>query len=103
MKPSKLVNIFHSFLSIYVGIGWLLPGIHNKILLGFIPCIYANWLVDNNKCIFTRLEHYLLNKEGGQIDIKYEGFISKKLKSYNFNYSEKDIHNTLVIILFHSF
>ena len=99
MKLSKVVNLFHTGTSIYLSLGWLLPPIHNKILIGWIPCVFVNWLLDDNKCLLTRIEHHFLKKE----DKKYEGFVSKKLKSLNIELNEKEIDNILVIILLHSF
>ena len=84
MRLSKVINIFHSGLSVYLAFGWMLPLINNKLLIGFIPCVYVNWLVDGNKCMLTRLEgHYKeieAKKEGKKIYIHQEGFVKTKLK-----------------------
>ena len=102
MKLSKVVNLFHTGTSVYLSLGWILSPIHNKILLGWIPCVFVNWLLDDNKCLLTRVEHHFLKKEDKK-DINYEGFVSKKLKSLNIELTEKEIDNILVIILLHSF
>ena len=69
MKLSKAINTFHIGLSLYIAGGWMLSYIHNRILLLLIPLMYVNWLIDDNKCIFTRLEqHYK-----GVKDDKYQG------------------------------
>ena len=102
MKLSKVVNLFHTGSSVYLSLGWLLPPIHNKILVGWIPCVFVNWLLDDNKCLLTRIENHFLKKEDKK-DINYEGFVSRKLKSLNIELTEKEIDNILVIILLHSF
>ncbi len=63
MKLSRLINYLHTGLSVYLAFGWVLPDIHNKILIGIIPCVYVNWLLDNNKCIITKLENHFLKKK----------------------------------------
>ena len=106
-----MVSKLHLGLSIYIMSGWMLPVVNSKILLGLIPSMYANWLMDDTKCIFTRLEHHLLLKEkekekkkdDEEVDIKYEGFVSRLCKTYNINLSEADVHKGLVCISFHSF
>jgi hypothetical protein len=102
MKISKVINLFHTGISIYLSLGWILSPIHNKILVGWIPCVFVNWLLDDNQCLLTRIEHHFLKKKHIK-DVKYEGFISKKLNSLNIELTEKEIDNILVIILFHSF
>ena len=107
MKQSEILNKLHLSLSIYIMSGWMLPVVNSKILLGLIPSMYVNWLVDDTKCIFTRLEHHLLLKEkkkdDEEVDIIYEGFVSRLCKQYNINLSEADVHKGLVCISFHSF
>ena len=116
---SKIINGIHMGLCLYVSGGWMLPTINSKILVGFIPCIYVNWMVDNNKCILTKLEKYYHDKETithkkndnptkddnpNKDDNPYiEGFISSYLKTININLSDNDIHKFLVFITFHSF
>ena len=107
MKKSDIVSKIHVTLCVYLIGGWMLPLLNSKILIGFIPCVYANWLVDKHKCILTRLEHHFLEeeskKEDTKIDIKYEGFVSKILKKYDINLKDEDINKLLVIVTFHSF
>ena len=101
MEISRVINLFHSGLSIYLSTGWLLSPIHNKILLGFIPCVYFNWILDDKQCLLTKLEYYFTNTKSNKIH--YEGFISKKLKSMNIQLEETMIDQIISIILFHSF
>ena len=107
MKLSNVINIFHTGLSVYLAFGWMLPIINNKFLIGFIPSVYVNWLVDDNRCIITRLEQHYKEiedeKEGKKIYIHHEGFVQTKLKSYNIHLTRDTINNLLVGILFHSF
>jgi len=107
MKLSKVINIFHSGLSVYLAFGWMLPLINNKLLIGFIPCVYVNWLVDGKKCMLTRLEgHYREiedEKEGKKIHIHQEGFVQTKLKLYNIHLTEDIVNKFLVGIMFHTF
>ena len=107
MKLSYAINIFHTGLSVYLAFGWMLPIINNKILIGFVPCVYVNWLVDEHRCILTRLERYYKEiedeKEGKKIHIHQEGFVQTKLKSYNIHLTRDTINNLLVGIMFHSF
>ena len=63
IKLSEIVNKFHLFLSGYIVCGWMFSDIHSKILLGLIPSVYGNWLVNDHKCILTVLEHKLIEKE----------------------------------------
>ena len=106
MKISNAINIFHIGLSVYLAFGWMLPIINNKFLIGFIPCVYVNWLCDEHKCILTRLEKYYVEedeKEGKKIHIPNEGFVHTKLKSYNIHLSGDKVHKILVGIMFHTF
>ena len=109
MKKSDIINKIHLSLCIYLFVGWTLPPIHSKILLGFIPSIYVNWLLDDNRCILTRLEHYYLNQEkhkkgiSKNIEKEYDGFISNIMKKFNINLKEEDIDKLLIFITFHSF
>ena len=63
LKLSEIMNKFHLFLSGYIVVGWMFSDIHSKILLGLIPSVYVNWLVNDHKCILTVLEHKLNEKE----------------------------------------
>jgi hypothetical protein len=107
MKLSKIIHVFHMGVSLYVSCGWMFPIIHNKILIGFIPSIFVNWLVDEHRCILTRLEtHYaeIEDEKGGRkIHINNEGFIQTKLKSYNIHCSADIVNKFLLGIMFHTF
>ena len=85
---SKNIGLFHSLLSFYIAFGFLLSEGHQKLLIGLIPSMYGNWLMDDNKCIFTRLEDYFSRSpdkkdddDDGETNIKLEekGFITRKL------------------------
>ena len=107
MKLSIAINIFHTGLSLYLAFGWMLPIINNKILIGFIPSVYVNWLVDDNRCIITRLEQYYKEiedkKEGKKIHIHQEGFVQSKLKSYNIHLTGDKVNKLLIGVMFHTF
>ena len=85
--------------------GWLLPIINSKLLVLLIPAVYANWLVDDNKCLLTRAEHYYLDKEStkGERAIEYKGFINGICMKYNIYIKDDDMHKLLVGLSFHSF
>ena len=101
MKLSYAINICHTGLSVYLAFGWMLPIINNKFLIGFIPSVYVNWLIDDNRCIITRLEQD--EKEGKKIYIHKEGFVQTKLKSYNIHLSGDIVNKLLIGVMFHSF
>jgi len=108
MKISKVVSLFHSSVTGYIVLGWLIPYIiHSKILVLFIPSIYVSWLIDDNKCVLTRLENYYIKKELNGKDenkeLEDDGFIKNKFKSWNINLSDKNIHSLSVLTLFHTF
>jgi len=102
MKVSSIVNIFHSGVSVYLSTGWLLSSFHNQVLLGLIPTVYVNWLLDDNSCLLTKIENYFLKTES-TVNISKDGFISKKLQLFNIHLDEKTIDQLLTMILFHSF
>jgi hypothetical protein len=107
MKLSIAINIFHTGLSLYLAFGWMLPLINNKILIGFVPCVYFNWLVDDHRCILTRIEHHYIEleakKEERKIHIPTEGFVQSKLKSYNILLTRDSVNKLLIGVMFHTF
>jgi len=106
MLTSSLVNYFHSGVSGYIVLGWMLNDIiHSKILLLFIPSIYVNWLIDNNRCLLTRLENYYIKKElsNSKKVQNDDGFIKNKLKNMNIEISDENIHILSVLVIFHTF
>lgn len=124
LKLSEIVNKFHLFLSGYIFVGWMFSDIHSKILLGLIPSVYGNWLVNDNRCLLTVLEHKLIEVEGPmeenskKDDSKkdddskknddseeevYEGFFLKMLKSNNIDINNDDLNKILTVISYHSF
>ena len=72
LKLSEIVNKFHLFLSGYIFVGWMFSDIHSKILLGLIPSVYGNWLVNDHKCLLTVLEHKLIEVEESKVEVVYK-------------------------------
>ena len=125
IKLSEIVNKFHLFLSGYIVVGWMFSDIHSKILLGLIPSVYGNWLVNDHKCLLTVLEHMLIEKEtnddykkdDSKKDVSkkddskkdddgeevYEGFVLKMLKSHGIDINNDDLNKVLTVISYHSF
>jgi len=119
LKLSEIVNKFHLFLSGYIVVGWMFSDIHSKILLGLIPSVYGNWLVNDNKCLLTVLEHKLIEvEESKELDSKkddskkdnddkeeevYEGFFLKMIKSHGIDINNDDLNKILTVISYHSF
>lgn len=114
LKLSEIVNKFHLFLSGYIVCGWMFSDIHSKILLGLIPSVYGNWLVNDNKCLLTVLEHKLIeveevdskkddSKKGDDNEEVYEGFFLKILKSRGIDINNDDLNKILTVISYHSF
>ena len=117
LKLSEIVNKFHLFLSGYIVVGWMFSDIHSKILLGLIPSVYGNWLVNDNKCLLTVLEHKLIEvEESKELDSKkddskkddeeeevYEGFFLKMIKSHGIDINNDDLNKVLTVISYHSF
>lgn len=113
LKLSEIVNKFHLVLSGYIFVGWMFSDIHSKILLGLIPSVYGNWLVNDHKCLLTVLEHKLIEvEESKEVDSKkdddseeevYEGFFLKMLKSHGININNDDLNKILTVISYHSF
>ena len=111
LKLSEIVNKFHLFLSGYIVVGWMFSDIHSKILLGLIPSVYGNWLVNDHKCLLTVLEHKLIEVEKSkEVDSKkddneevYEGFFLKMLKSHGIDINNDDLNKILTVISYHSF
>ena len=117
LKLSEIVNKFHLFLSGYIFVGWMFSDIHSKILLGLIPSVYGNWLINDHKCLLTVLEHKLIEVEATKGDSKkdddskeddkeeavYEGFFLKMLKSHGIDINNDDLNKILTVISYHSF
>lgn len=119
LKLSEIVNKFHLFLSGYIVVGWMFSDIHSKILLGLIPSVYGNWLVNDNRCLLTVLEHKLIEVEGPMEENSkkdddskkddeeeeevYEGFFLKMLKSHGIDINNDDLNKILTVISYHSF
>ena len=99
---SKSIHNFHTFLSVYLLCGWMIPSKENQqFLTFFVPSIYVNWLIDDHRCLLTRLEHHF--QDDKKLEDKKEGFIQEKLKKYNIDISEKKIDIILTFITYHTF
>ena len=102
-KISEGIHIVHTLLTCYIATGWLLPPIHSKVLTLMIPTMYANWILDSNQCILTRLEAHLLKEDKKEDKQIVDGFIHSQLKKYNVIISQDKLDKILLGISFHSF
>ena len=105
---SKNIGLFHSLLSFYIGFGFLLSEGHQKLLIGLIPSMYGNWLMDDNKCIFTRLEDYFSRSPDKKEDdskpkLEEQGFITRKINSLGIPISNETGHKITVLVGAHTF
>jgi len=100
MKNYEIINYGHSLFSIYLMFGWSISQIHCKSLMLLIPIGYLNYLLDDNKCLLTRLEQYY-KKQYNIIDEK--DFISSKLEKINININKKILDKIIYISLFNSY
>ena len=105
---SKNIALFHSLLSFYIAFGFLLSEGHQKLLIGLIPSMYGNWLMDDNKCIFTRLEDYFSRSPDKKEDdddpkIEEQGFITRKINSLGIPISNETGHKITVLVGAHTF
>ena len=105
---SKNIGLFHSLLSAYIAFGFLLSEGHQKLLIGLIPSMYGNWLMDNNKCVFTRLEDYFSRspdkkEEDSNPKLEEKGFITRKINSLGIPISNETGHKITVLVGAHTF
>ena len=110
---SKNIALFHSLLSAYIAFGFLLSEGHQKLLIGLIPSMYGNWLMDDNKCIFTRLEDYFSRSHDKKEDdnkdddskpkLEEQGFITRKINSLGIPISNETGHKITVLVGAHTF
>ena len=105
---SKNIALFHSLLSFYIAFGFLLSEGHQKLLIGLIPSMYGNWLMDDNKCIFTRLEDYFSRSPDKKEDdskpkLEEQGFITRKINSLGIPISNEIGHKITVLVGAHTF
>ena len=105
---SKNIALFHSLLSFYIAFGFLLSEGHQKLLIGLIPSMYGNWLMDDNKCIFTRLEDYFSRspdkkEEDSNPKLEEKGFITRKINSLGIPISNEVGHKITVLVGAHTF
>ena len=80
-KP-EIVHKIHIIIIIYLLTGWIIES-QRKYLVLLLPTLQYQFLINDNQCILTQLENYLL-KDKGDEDIG-ESFIDKKLKQMNIN------------------
>ena len=106
---SKNIALFHSLLSFYITFGFLLSEGHQKLLIGLIPTMYGNWLMDDNKCIFTRLENYFSRihdkkeDDNDKPELEELGFITRKINSLGIPISNETGHKITVLVGAHTF
>ena len=115
-KLAELVHKCHLFISWYIVFGLMFSYIHSKILLGLIPSVYGNWLVNDHKCLLTVLEHKLIEKETNddsnvntdskkddeEEEEEDEGLFWKMLKSRGIDINNDDLNKVLTVISYHS-
>ena len=107
---SKNIALFHSLLSFYIAFGFLLSEGHQKLLIGLIPSMYGNWLMDDNKCIFTRLEDYFSRSsdkkeedDAANPKLEEQGFITRKINALGIPISNEIGHKITVLVGAHTF
>jgi hypothetical protein len=99
----KSIHTFHTLLSVYLLCGWMIPSNGNhRFLTLFVPTVYVNWLIDDHRCMFTRLEQYFQGDKKKE-ENQEAGFIQDKLKHYNIDISEKKLNIILTFITYHTF
>ena len=105
---SKNISLFHGLLSFYIAFGFLLSEGHQKVLIGLIPSMYGNWLMDDNKCIFTRLEDHFSRspdkkEEDSNPKLEEQGFITRKINSLGIPITNETGHKITVLVGAHTF
>ena len=105
---SKNIALFHGLLSFYIAFGFLLSEGHQKVLIGLIPSMYGNWLMDDNKCIFTRLEDHFSRspdkkEEDSNPKLEEQGFITRKINSLGIPITNETGHKITVLVGAHTF
>ena len=100
MKNYKIINYGHSLFSIYLLFGWSISEFHCKSLMLLIPMGYLNYLLDDNKCILTKLEQYY-KRQNNIIDEK--NFIETKLENMNIKLNKNILSKIINICLFNSY
>ena len=98
MKYSKIVHNLHIASIIYLLFGWILPS-HRIILVFMIPSLQFQWLVNNNQCFLTQIEHQLLKDEktvakkkddkDDDEEIVHESFVGSMMQKCNIDLSER--------------
>ena len=87
MNKANIINKMHTSIIIYLLIGWMVES-QRKYMVFLLPSIQYQFLINNNKCVLTKIEE---KKD------RNDSFIDKKLKEYNINIEpnlrEKIIHS----------
>ena len=86
MGGSEIINKIHTIGIIYLLIGWIFET-QRKYLVLFIPTVQFQFLVNDNQCLVTQFEKYLLIKEGKEIN--NDSFVEGKLKQWNIDINPK--------------
>lgn len=102
IKASTIVNKFHTIIYLYLIFGWLISLNSCKVLVGLSPTVMVQWGVNDNKCILTQLEKYLIKKEKKNI-IQETSFTGDTLKKLNIIITPQQITFLSYLVLYHSF
>ena len=113
MKQSEIVNHIHSFATIYLLFGWILQS-QRIILVFMIPTVQFQWLVNDNKCFLTQIEHQLLNDERKKDDskkadskkaeeIQHDSFVGTMLQKCNIDLSDRIKETVINCCIYSSF
>ena len=63
LKKSEIMNKFHIGVYLYLTFGWMISDLSCKFLLFLTPTVITQWGINNNKCILTKIEHILIQRE----------------------------------------
>ena len=104
MQYSKIVHNFHLATVVYLLFGWILPS-QRIILVFLIPSTQFQWLLNDNQCVLTQMEHLLLKNEkqvakkkddkDDDEEIVDDSFIGTTLKKCNIDLSDR-IRETVI-------
>lgn len=112
MQYSKILHNFHLATVVYLLFGWILPS-QRIILVFMIPSTQFQWLVNDNQCVLTQMEHLLLKNEkqiakkkndtDDDEEIVNDSFIGTMLKKYNIDLSERTRETMINCCVYGSF
>ena len=63
LKKSEIMNKFHIGFYLYLTFGWMISDLSCKFLLFLTPTVITQWGINNNKCILTKIEDILIQRE----------------------------------------